>query len=85
MIDKLNFAKTGVKLVVGKSVNFVVATAITRYIPVESKTEQVQLFIGSYAIAGVVSTLATDYVGGKVDDIVESVTKIKSIFDTPEE
>lgn len=67
-----------VRLVVGVSVRFVIATAITQLVPADSRTQKVKLIIGSYVIASIVADKAQDYIDGEYDDLSETLSDLKS-------
>lgn len=64
------------KFVVASSVRFVVTATITALVPVDSKTDKVKLFVGSYVIASIVADKAKSYISDEIDDITETVTEI---------
>ena len=70
-----------VRFVVGASVRFVIATAITQLVPADSRTQKVKLIIGSYVIASIVGDKAQDYIDGEYDELSEIISDLKSETD----
>lgn len=68
---KLSTVKTVVNLVTAKSVTFCVASAVTALVPTENQIQKIEVFVGSYAIASLVSAKVTAHVGREIDSVVE--------------
>lgn len=59
------------KFVVGHSVRFVVSSAITSLVPADTKVDKTRLFIGSYALCGVISEKTTEWFDKEIDEYIE--------------
>lgn len=72
--------KTVAKIVVANSVKGVLATAIATNVPVESKSDKVKLFIGTYAIGGMVAEASKTHIGNQIDSAAEIVDEVKKQY-----
>lgn len=66
--DKFELAKAVTKFVVGTSVGTVVSRAIKTHVPAKNLGEELQILIGAYALAGMVSDHALDWADAKYED-----------------
>lgn len=82
---KLSTVKTVTKIVVGRSVAFCVATTIASVVPVENKTQKVELYIGANVLAMMVAKSAADFTDFKIDEWIETYRKVKADLNKPKE
>lgn len=66
-----------VKLVVGGSTHFVVSTVIYKLVEPEDKSERAKTFVGSHAIAGLVTAKVTERIDEQFDDLADQVAEIR--------
>lgn len=66
------------KIVVGTSVKMVIATAITSYIPTESKTDKVKVFVGTMVLSHMVADATKTWTDTKMDALAESYHDVKN-------
>lgn len=76
--SKTDMAKSVAKAIVSHSVRFAVAGALSSFVPVESRKDKVRLAIASYAISGVVSEKAKEYISDSIDEKIEFVVKVRA-------
>lgn len=63
--------KGAARFVVGSSIRFVVSGAIASVVPVESRKDKVRVAVASYALSGLITEQAKDYVCNEIDDKIE--------------
>lgn len=69
------FAKFGLKLVIGAGVNEVLKNIITSTTPADlTKTRQIMVKIGKYAITTVVAGLIADKTVNDIDEMIQEIT-----------
>lgn len=64
------------KAVVGHSVRFVVVSTLATVVPVESRKDKLRLAIAGYALSGIVSDKAKEYVCNELDEKIEFVREV---------
>ena len=77
---KIKLAKSATKFIAGRSVSMIVVCALKGRIPTTNKSEELQVLIGSYVIAGMVTDFAIDWTSAKFDEGVQLVRTIKGIM-----
>lgn len=66
------------RFVVRSSVRFVVSSAVATLVPTpETKRDKVRLFIGTYAISGMVAKHAQDFIDTKFDEWKQDIVEIR--------
>lgn len=75
--SNLNVTKTVTKFVVARCVGMVVATIVKNSIPVDTRTEKVQVFIGAHVLGAMVGEIASVYTNHKIDQMAEWLTEAK--------
>lgn len=75
--NKLKVAKSATKLVVYRSVGFVVASAIANLVPTETKTQKIELIVGSNVIGAIVADKGSDWVDKKFVEAADAYTRLK--------
>ena len=76
--DKLTLAKGASKLVAGSSVKMIVTKLLKEYVPTNNRGEEIQLWIGSLILSGVITGHTSDWVEekfGDMTDFIEAVQK----------
>lgn len=76
--EQIKLAKGITKFVVTSSVGLVVSKAVKSHVSPKNALQAVQIAVGSYALAGMVSDQAGDWAGTRFDDALETVQKIKT-------
>lgn len=77
MDDKIKLAKGIAKFAAGRSVIMVVTNAAKAHVPTKNKLEEIQLLIGAYVLAGMVSDHAITWADKRFDDAVSFVQSLK--------
>lgn len=65
------------RAVVGHSVRFTIVSAITALVPVETRKDRLRVAVASYALSGLVSEKAQDYVCQEIDEKVAFYRKVR--------
>jgi hypothetical protein len=84
---KLDIQKTKIiaGFVASTSVKMVVATAISTYVPTETKTQKAKVAVGTYVLSGIVASRAKQFAHDEIDDLIESFEAVKNFVNkTPE-
>ena len=75
-LKKINPARSAIKFVATSSVRFVVSSAITTLVPVETKKEKRKVFIASMVLSGMINEKVKPYVDTEIDDAIEMVREV---------
>lgn len=78
--DTTDLAKAATRFVVKRSVATCIATAITAVVPVETKREKAQVFIGSYVLGEMAAEHAGAYANQEFEKAVDLVRKLKMLI-----
>lgn len=73
--------RKAVKFVVGHSTRFVISAAINAVVQPEDRKDRARLFIGTYALSGIVSDKVKEWVDSEIDDFVELYHDAKALFE----
>lgn len=76
-MDKIQFTKDAVKLVVGTSVYFTAANVLRNNIAPATPAQKAAVYIGSVALGRMAAKQADQYTDKTIDDIVSWYQKIK--------
>ena len=77
-LDARTLARGLVKAVVRHSVSAVAVTAVHTYVPAFDRKQKFQLYVGAYAMGGLVADSAAERMGRKFDEYTESVKEIRA-------
>lgn len=74
--------RTIVKKVAGHSTRFLIATAVSAVIvEPDRKRDKARVFIGTYALAGMVSDKVTEWVDTEIDEWIEAYHDFRGVFE----
>lgn len=68
---KFSIGRSGVKLIATSSVRFVVSSAITTLVPVETKKEKRKVFVASMVLSGMLNEQVKPYVDREIDEAID--------------
>lgn len=77
-MTKLEITKRVVRTVVGVSTSFTVANALRNNVPTETKTQKVQVAIGSSAVGALASEAAGKHTDAFFDEIAAAFNQAKN-------
>lgn len=75
---KLSTVKAVTKFVVGRSVSYTVSSVIHNNVAPETKTQKVEIAIGSYVIGDMAAACAEPHVNAIIDDIAGHVARLQT-------
>lgn len=81
--EKITLAKNVTRIVVGHSVGFVVATSIRTLVAPQTRTQQVQMMIGGYAIGAAISDRVMSGFDEKWENAEAKVRSLKHKIENP--
>lgn len=70
-MQKFSISRSAIKFVATSSVRFVVSSAITTLVPVESKKEKRKVFVASMVLSGMINEHVKPYVDTEIDDALD--------------
>jgi len=70
-LKKFNPGRSGLKLIATSSVRFVVSSAITTLVPVETKKEKRKVFVASMVLSGMLNEQVKPYVDREIDEAID--------------
>lgn len=68
---KFSIGRSGVKLIATSSVRFVISSAITTLVPVETKREKRKIFVASMVLSGMLNEQVKPYVDREIDEAID--------------
>ena len=84
MNDKIKLAKGITKFVVGASVSSTVIKLVKTHVPTATRSEELQLIVGAWAIGGLATERAYVWADHKFDEALNLVQSIKTSFNQEE-
>jgi len=82
--DKIKLAKGITKFVVGASVSSTVIKLVKIHVPTVTRSEELQLIVGAWALGGMATERANVWADYKFDEVLKLVQSIKKSFDQEE-
>lgn len=77
-LSTFNPTRSAIKLIATSSVRFVVSSAITTLVPVETKKEKRKVFIASMVLSGMINEKVKPYVDAELDDAINFCRDVMS-------
>lgn len=68
---KIRITRSGIKFIATSSVRFVVSSAITTLVPVETKKEKRKVFVASMVLSGMINERVKPYIDNEIDEALD--------------